>query len=570
MGWSATLQDAKLISEGLLLMGIPYLVPHGFFYTTEALTKHDAPPTFFFQMPAWPLFRKLSDRIERITSEFENTWIDAEIAVLDPHSGFPSSDHLKAYPEILWKLMNMHIEFLIADTDILESGEIKNGKVYIKNVCINTVILPPMEMIEEPFQKWINTFKKEGGHVLLPESAEEVASVADTVEPYLDITCLNGESADIQIVTRTDGKKKYWLCINYSGEKRDIEISRQEVLSEIPLDPDLPPMLKRENNSWKRVFHPFESVLFVQQESDPDDIPEILEIPVPQNMHITPLNKNLVRMGEWSMSIVDEKGNPGEEKTVEAIPLINQLAQGGFQFEPSIRKEFARTMKWELPQLNVVYSFEFENDYNGNVELVMEPGSIIGKWEVSINGKGNLVKDDFKKTDAHVRGSLGADITQYIAKGKNRIEVKLVTDKKDGGLLNSLYLAGDFGVALDPITLTEQPEQGVFEAWEQNGLPFYAGVIEYTGEAEIHTIPETESTLTELEFPVPFQDACEVCFNGNSWYSALWSPYIVSVPVSELTQGTNTISIRVYTSLVRSFEGTYWDIGSHSYRTVGE
>jgi hypothetical protein len=329
-------------------------------------------------------------------------------------------------------------------------------------------------------------------------------------------------------------------------------------------------MLKKEHNTWKRVFYPFESALLVQENGDLDDLPEIIKISVPENMQITPLNKNLVRMGEWSMNILDEQANPGEGKTVEAIPLVNQLAQGGFKLSPSIREEFARTLKWELPELNVMYTFEFENDYNGNVELVMEPGSLIGEWGISINEKGNLTQNDFMETESHVRGSLGADITQYIAQGKNRIQVQLKTDRKDGGLLNPLYLAGDFGAALDPIKLIERYEQGAFESWEKNGLPFYAGKIEYTGEFEILDVPETDNILAELEFPSLFQDACEVTFNDNQWHKALWSPYIINVPVSELIQGTNKIGIRVYTSLVRSFEGTYWDIGSHSYRTVGE
>jgi len=71
LGWSGTLQDAKLIAEGLLLMGVTWLVPHGFFYSTHALKKHDAPPSFFFQMPYWPLFGHLSRRVDAIAQRFD-------------------------------------------------------------------------------------------------------------------------------------------------------------------------------------------------------------------------------------------------------------------------------------------------------------------------------------------------------------------------------------------------------------------------------------------------------------------------------------------------------------------
>ena len=77
LGWSGTLQDAKLMADGQLLAGITYLVPHGFFYSTHALRKHDAPPTFFFQAPYWPLFGKLAEHVDRIGRLFEGTHIDA-------------------------------------------------------------------------------------------------------------------------------------------------------------------------------------------------------------------------------------------------------------------------------------------------------------------------------------------------------------------------------------------------------------------------------------------------------------------------------------------------------------
>ena len=78
LGWSGTLQDAKLMADGQLLAGIKYLVPHGFFYSTHGLRKHDAPPTFFFQAPYWPLFGKLAEHVDRIGQIFDGTHIDAK------------------------------------------------------------------------------------------------------------------------------------------------------------------------------------------------------------------------------------------------------------------------------------------------------------------------------------------------------------------------------------------------------------------------------------------------------------------------------------------------------------
>ncbi len=142
IGWSGTLQDAKIIAEGLLLFGIKYLVPHGFFYSTHGLKKHDAPPSFFFQMPYWPLFGVLSNRIEKIYKQFENSFIDAALVVVDLHSGLPSEENLASYENILTMLVDNHIDFHIVDTDILEKGTIEeNGSVSIKEIKANSGVI---------------------------------------------------------------------------------------------------------------------------------------------------------------------------------------------------------------------------------------------------------------------------------------------------------------------------------------------------------------------------------------------------------------------------------------------
>ena len=165
-GWSATLQDAKLIADGLLLMGVKYLVPHGFFYSTHALKKHDAPPTFFFQMPFWPLFRHLSAHVARIGQFFEGTYIDAEILVVEPASGIPAHEDLVVYESLLWLLAESHLDFHMVDTDILQGGRIGEGCVQVADLAAKVVIVPSMQVVEEPLQDWLAEFETAGGHVV--------------------------------------------------------------------------------------------------------------------------------------------------------------------------------------------------------------------------------------------------------------------------------------------------------------------------------------------------------------------------------------------------------------------
>ncbi len=101
LGWGATMQDARLIVDELLLQGIDVLVPHAFFYSTHGLRKHDAPPSFFFQMPWWKLWHLLSRRFDAIAGAFAGTWIDAAVLVVDPGPGVPTARGREVYERLM-------------------------------------------------------------------------------------------------------------------------------------------------------------------------------------------------------------------------------------------------------------------------------------------------------------------------------------------------------------------------------------------------------------------------------------------------------------------------------------
>ena len=97
-----------------------------------------------------------------------------------------------------------------------------------------------------------------------------------------------------------------------------------------------------------------------------------------------PLNPNLLRLAEWRMSIVED-GVGAQTATVPAVPLSDQLELGGFRFAPSVRRYFGHEPELDWPPLHVRYECAFENAYSGRVELVMEPGSIVGDWRLWVN-----------------------------------------------------------------------------------------------------------------------------------------------------------------------------------------
>ena len=618
LGWSGTLQDAKLIAEGLLLMGITVLVPHGFFYSTHALKKHDAPPSFFFQMPYWTFFGRLSERMDQIARHFAGSFIDAELLVVDPTAGLPYKEDMEAYGRLLDLLMSMRVDFLIADTDVLEEGVIVQAPraagastgvrgcagasdggregagayLRIRDLSIKLVVVPPMPVVEEELSGWLARFEGAGGSVLRLDAAfdpdDVKARILGAVQPHLPLDVIRGDERTLYTVSRRRGDRRLWFLLNTGREPLEATIQTDRPLAEVVIGAALPPALERIAGGYRRTIAPFESLILEESGEDlvdgsaaasPPEVvrkpPRIVPIRVDGPMRVAAENPNLLRLYRWEMALLGPGGWVLERASTRAIPIANQLAETGIRIAPVVQQSFGEIPRLAMPRLDVLYTTSFHLEFEGGVSIVMEPGSLVGEWRIVVNGDRFIEPAEFRPIQAHVKGSLGVDITQSLRPGINEIVVEVSTDRHDGGLLNPLYLAGDFGVRLDPPTLTAPVKRGAFDAWEENGLPYYAGVVEYRGE---FTLSAGELTvfgdgvagplLGEIDFGRPFDDACEVSINNGAWRPLLWSPRRIPLAPGDLRPGANQIAIRVYTTLIRAFEGQRFDIPSHSYQEI--
>lgn len=628
LGWSGTLQDAKLMADGQLLAGIRFLVPHGFFYSTHALRKHDAPPTFFFQAPYWPLFGKLAEHVKRIGQLFEGTHIDAEILVVEPTAGLPTRSDLEAYVRLQALLMANHLDFHFADSDILQAGRIEGGVLHVADLAIKLVIVPPMRVIEPALAEWLARFAAAGGRIIrcAPDLAADalLAAIRAVVAPGLSVRRLahprrptdavaspfarpQGEAAAshdrgggeaeaqsevgaVWVVKRVGGGRTLWFALNTGAEPLQVVLDAGRPLREIPLDPERSPQLEYRDGQIVRQVAAFESFLLAADDNAGGDEgggprgaaavhsapasplvsrpPAAVVIPLTGPARVRPLNPNLLRLAEWRMTLLDEAAAAQQTAVVPAVPLSDQLERGGFRFAPRVQRYFGHEPELEWPALHVRYEAAFAHAYAGPVEFVMEPGSIVGDWRLWLNDVGPLTADDLRPTTAHVRGSLGCDITAMLRPGPNTLRIEIADARPEGGLLNPLYLAGDFGVSLDPFGLVERPEMGGFETYEANGLPFYAGVIEYGLAFDLASIPDGERVLAQFVTAAPFHEACEISLNAGPWRVLAWEPRSLELPAGELRPGRNEVRVKVYTTLIRAFEGQWFDYVEHRYRCI--
>ena len=95
------------------------------------------------------------------------------------------------------------------------------------------------------------------------------------------------------------------------------------------------------------------------------------------------------------------------------------------------------------------------------------------------------------------------------------------------------------------------------------------GVVDYQIPFELYSLPESPRLRVQFNFPVPFHEACEVTFNNGTVHPLPWGPYTLEIERSELRPSGNMLNLRVFTTLIRSFEGQEFDPLQHKYVPIG-
>lgn len=188
VGWSMTLQDAKWMIDRMAAQGTNFFNFHAFFYTLDALMKHDAPPSQFLQNPYWPHFKQLGDYVGRISYVMSCGQAEIKVAVVQPttslwaHMGNPfhhfdyggnqtedkrKLDDLKAW----WTRICNELTYIGRDYDHLDAGllaeaDVENGNLSLGNAGYSVIILPPMTNLESDAWAKLQTFIAQGGTVI--------------------------------------------------------------------------------------------------------------------------------------------------------------------------------------------------------------------------------------------------------------------------------------------------------------------------------------------------------------------------------------------------------------------
>jgi len=722
IGWSMTIQDMKWIIDWLAVQGVSMFVPHGFFYTTDALAKHDAPPSSFYQMPAWKHMGKLSEYMADLLDTITKASKEVDVLIMDPVTstwtamGSKRDANMKLrmdFSRLQRELLENHMDYYVIDPELLVQSEINDGQLKINDTLFKVLLIPPVTNIDSKTLNFIDRYLSEGGILITCGSlpAEEIEEGVDPTKVFDKHLGINSRSiynnylleckreaelmraarnrqrrvgssdtqgvkfddaqdlkanenlyirkgnavfvADIQKVVdivkefipkklsiTSEDKEIYgiiaarykteegycYFLVNTTGKAFDASL---RLFNEVGADVSLSINHLGEEMEKSRLsfgqgdgyinvslhFSPFESYMLclknknVQKTVAGREINDtgrvILGLDGKWNFKIR--NLNSLRLYDWDLEVQykeDDRNKFGvggsyeytakSKGKVGSMPIIDQITRSRIPLPLKATEQFGVPKRLEFPNLNVKYTSDFVIDKMTDMWLVMEPGSISGEWYIDLNGS-KIEPSDFTNREIYMPSNLACNITPIIKEGTNRIAVYVRTKKTYDGVVNPLYICGNFGVYKDKTSNDDKianeskaankeeisggcwrigslPGSGEMFDMEVCGLPFYAGEIEYEREMVLQVKDCAEETKKDDSQPsatsaIPdevslyiddlrMQSTALLEINGVNAGVKAWSPYIWNIAGKDINiNGKNTVKLTVTTGLLGLFEG---------------
>ena len=335
-------------------------------------------------------FRATFRRVEWIQRLFAGTHIDADILVIDPSSGLPTQRNREEYTEILWFLMEQHLNFHIVDTDILEVGRIESGTIQLSDIAAKMVLVPPMPVIEEPLQQWLTMYEDAGGVVVYASQASSFQTLRQAIlsdmQPELSIIIDGEEAHNVLVVKRTAAERTLWFLLHTGKESVHATFRGGSDLREIPFQHDAPGDFRKNGEQYVRTLAPFESfVLEAVATVEPSEPFARLTVPVTGPAALNPVNTNMLRMDCWQMSLKNEQGEYDAPVAVQAVPLMNQLIEGKCRFSPSYQNISGMSRNCRCRNCTSAMSIHSIASIRNLYSLSWNPVQLLAHGQLSVN-----------------------------------------------------------------------------------------------------------------------------------------------------------------------------------------
>ncbi|MBT7701764.1 MAG: hypothetical protein HN700_15865, partial [Verrucomicrobia bacterium] len=198
LGWGASMWGQSAFLNYELALGVNLMVHHAFSYATGGVAKRDCPPSYFFQQPYWPQYKRFHDAIARSTQLLTRGTYDASALVIHPMSacwtamdgrscsiGHPfetGTEETLPDPRALeeslaavsHELLKLQVGFEYGDEWLLaKHGAVKDAGLQMGAMRYTTVIIPETCNLLETTVALLEAFQAAGGRIIALNPARD-------------------------------------------------------------------------------------------------------------------------------------------------------------------------------------------------------------------------------------------------------------------------------------------------------------------------------------------------------------------------------------------------------------
>jgi len=619
VGWSLTLQDMKAMLDRSAARGANLFTFHAFCYSIGGLRKWDAPPSEFEQNPYWPHFALLADYASRLASALSQGRRVAPIAVLDPitslwsHAALPGLELDDIGRHVMQKWTSIMRDLLAAqrpydhlDPLLLTEATLDGVHLRIGDALYQVVVLPSLISVEQAAWTKLAQFAAAGGTVIacgsLPSemddadsevtpfahlqanSLAELLKLLDQLVPTdLRLIVESGDLRNVLVAQRRDGDDDLYLLANSSmSEVRceialrrpDARVVRMDLESggaeEVPTWQDDIGTVRARLEFARHGAHLLRVSPHSTVKAPPTPLPTV-HVGLDGDWRVDLANpaENVLRMDRFRFTLGDVLHWPVDTPVVEPKPLVNLLrdisnasaqwparlqVQPIFGAPPRVDVEVPATA-WYATSLDV-------RVLPRRALLCLESTALAGDWQIWLNGQPVAEFLEHRRWSNETRE---ADVAHFLRPGMNELLVRIHVSDPAGGLVDAIYLLGDFGVFLPlggaPV-LDHLPNMLRWAERHDSGYPYYSGSFQLRKRIG-REVPSGAFRLRLPDEDLMFAGVVEAWIDARPLGVRAWAPYAWTVPYAD---SPFELSLEITTTLVEQLEGKRYDPPSR--RTV--
>ncbi len=446
----------RKVGHWLYVLGVNWLVPHGFHYSYDGFRKDDAGKSFFFQDPEFPRFHRFAAYFGNLGYQLGEARATAAVCTLYPVRSFhrylpgdrTGAERLRdRFYVNIQKLFRQQSQFEFADEDTLFAAPLSTAGIEVGQQRYRAVYVPVAELADAT-REALERLAAAGIPVFYPGDEDKLEAYTPFELESAPGSAL--EATQIMTLAKEDAEGRQLLYLfNNQDCAGTLRVRWRQPRRGVTLyDPENDSRQRLEIDASGAVtvaFTNYGAALLRWGDTAADGLPVYaLPDPVPVTDYRyeqalewdyrPPVAGIAATLRDWRVTV------NGEERGVHRYSVIRDIAGTTLAYQTRQRPraifDTVAVLTGPYPA-QVKFETEFSLPHAG-FRLVMENESIRGAGEIYLNGQ-LLPQDCFRRERIYDPWNLVAEVEKWLRPGSNRMEIRWRQAGEFDGLTSLLY-----------------------------------------------------------------------------------------------------------------------------------